>query len=214
MRPPSRPTPGLRELTFTGSCLALLALGLLASCSDPPNRPPTSTDATGRPGIVGGGGSDGGSSGSLPTDGGADSSTDAGACTALANQGGVVDLTAVADTLPAGTGGTIEDGTYVLTDAKIYVGNTGQPGLTNATYQITLTLSGSNFERALVYKNASGVTTEQKSKGTFVSSGVTGSFNLTCPSALQESVAITVASTTITFGNTITKEAFTFTKKP
>jgi len=62
---------------------------------------------------------------------------DAGPCNTIANVASDVAEMAVADVAPTPGGGTIVDGTYVVTAATIYTGVGGQSGATGATYRST-----------------------------------------------------------------------------
>jgi hypothetical protein len=196
-------------MSFYG-LLACFGAASLDCTHHTPERPPISSD-NGReiPGSVAGGGGSSGVQGGAVVDGG-DAST---ACNNLVNTGNVVDQTAVADTLPNGLGGTIIDGKYALTDTKVYVGVTGQPGLNNVTYRGTIAIVGQSFERVLDVKSAGGTTSEQRVTGNLVPSGVNATLTFSCPAG-SEQFTYGVGTNTLTLGDLATKETFTFTLQP
>lgn len=189
--------------------LALLACAAIA-CSDPPVRPPPAGDATESPGMGGAGGG-----GAAASDGGADAGGGDGgaeACTDLPKTGAVIDQNAYALDLPPGIGGDVEDGTYELTDAAVYVGAAGLPGPTGAAYQGTLRVTGQRFERVLVLSSAGGASAETASSGALTLAGINATLALTCPSASQEQVTYSATPTSLVLSNLVTKESFTFTR--
>jgi hypothetical protein len=202
------------------SAIALLSIaaaagGSAACSSDAPKPPYENSTGPAQPGVGGSGGGtgDGGNrdSGTTPVSDGGDAAT---TCTALVNSGALVDQMAIADNFPNGTGGTILDGIYVISDAKVYVGIGGQPGLTNNSYQGAISITGQTYERVLFFKNSGGVATETRVSGTIVPNAVNATIALACPNEIQESVTFTVGTNILTIGNIVTKEVFIFTKKP
>lgn len=192
--------------------LAIAAALLGSACSEEPKRPPVTTDGTGTPdlGGVGGGGGDGGGG-----DGGLGDGGDAGTgCTELAPTGGVINQNAVNDDPPAGTGGTIEDGVYDITDALVYVGAAGLPGPTGSSFQGSIRITGTTFERVIVFRSSAGASTETRSSGTLATTNSNATVTLACPTASQEQLTYSVATTSVTFSNLVTKESFTFTRQP
>jgi hypothetical protein len=67
--------------------------------------------------------------------------TDDGGCNTLANCGSKVYTVDVAQNGPAGIGGTVLDGTYVLTDHRVFTGSGGQSGATQSYISETMTLT-------------------------------------------------------------------------
>lgn len=188
-------------------CGALLGV----ACKDDPTRPPASTEGSSSPPVGGGGSvaspSDAG--GTNDGDGG-----DAGSCTTLSNTGTPVDQNAFVDDLPPGTGGTLADGTYDLVQAELY-GTQGVPGLTNTTYQGSIRITGSTFERVLLVRSSNNAITELDATGTITPSGANNAvISLTCPVPSQEQVTYTVTDASLTLSNLTTKELFRFTKQP
>lgn len=99
-----------------------------------------------------GGSGGGGSSGGSATCGSADV-PDGGACTSLVDVGPTVTGTCDATgTLPVGTGGTIADGTYVLT-SQTYYGSTTCP---NGQLSATLVIAGDCWEESVSAGTSSG----------------------------------------------------------
>lgn len=195
--------------------LGFLAIVFAAACKEDEPRPPVAEDTSQPPGLGKGGGGAGADGGAL-VEGGAvtDDSGDAGTCTDLVLTGAANDQTAVSGEPPNGTGGVILDGTYDITAAQVYVGISGVPGLTGASYQGTIRVLGTSYERALVTKTSGGATTENRVRGTIATNGVNGTIALACPIASQEQVTYTVATNSLTMTNLVTKESFTFTKQP
>ena len=100
-----------------------------------------------------------------------------GACNALAQ----LETTPVTGTCgtgaqPAGTGGTIADGTYVLTAQARYLGAGCTPG---ATFEATVQITGGCFQRV----DGMGVN-ELRRSGNFTTSGNVITRDITCGAAL------------------------------
>lgn len=206
----------MKKPALAGSRMALAAVlaaaALLGSaCGDDPKRPPVATGDPGAPGMGAGGGS-GQAEGGVQ-DGG--DGGDAGAtCTELAATGSIIDQNAVNVDPPAGTGGTILDGTYDITDARIHQGAAGLPGPTGSSYQGAIRFTGTTFERVVVFRSSAGALAETRSSGTFTTSGQLATFSSTCPTPGQEQLTYSVANTSVTFSNLASKESFTFTLRP
>lgn len=195
--------------------LFALALAFVAvsgtACSDDPKRPAVLTDGPARPGIGAGGGTDdGGSSEAGPTT----DAGDGGTCTDLENTGFVVDESVVNDDLPAGTGGTVADGTYDITGVRLHQGAGALPGPTGNSYQGSIRVTGASYERVVVFKSSAGAGSEIRSTGTLTPSGINATIALTCPSPTQEQVTYSVMNDTLTVSNLVTKASFVFTKRP
>jgi hypothetical protein len=159
----------------------------------------------------------------LPSDGGTlDANADGGGtCTDLSTAGtNVVAENAVADTLAPGTGGNITDGTYNLIQVTLYQG-TGGGGPTGNTFQGTIRITGTTFERVLVEQATGGTPVESRVSGTITTSdaGTTSAtLALTCPTAAGEQLTYTVVDTaqpiSLTLSNLTSKESFVFSKLP
>ncbi|MFO0667143.1 MAG: hypothetical protein U0174_24535 [Polyangiaceae bacterium] len=117
------------------SAVSIAAFATLVACSSTTTTPgadaSVENDASVEPGN---------DSGTTPTDASTTKDTgtntctptaDAGAaCNTMVNTASVVALSTSTDPLPTGTGGTIADGHYVLTELKAYKGAAFQPGIT------------------------------------------------------------------------------------
>lgn len=183
--------------------------GVLAACAEEEPRPPLLSGG-------GGGGNIGGGSSGPTRDGSADAadaSGDAGTCTELVNSGILVDQLAVTgDPLP-GSGGAITDGTYELNDARVYVGAGGLPGSTGATYQSTLRVAGTSFERVTRFVGAGGIPAETRSVGTLAIAAAQVTFSVTCPAPTQEVYAFGVTNATVTFTSATTRESLSYLRR-
>jgi|GEM_PF-1726292 len=204
----------MRKPTLAIVAIATAAL-LGSACGDDPKRPPVAADP-GSPGgsaVGGGSGGGGGSRDGGSGDAGLDVNVIEG-CTELDPTGPIIDQNAVNDDPPAGTGGTIVDGTYDITDARINQGSVGLPGPTGSSYQGSIRFTGTTFERVVIFRSSAGAFAETRTSGTFVTNGQGATFSATCPAPGQEQVTYSVVSTAVTFSNLATKESFTFTLRP
>lgn len=178
-----------------------------SACADDPRRPPVTNDAVG--GNSGGATVDAGAARDGAVDGDA-----AASCTELEATGSIIDQNAVNIDQNAGTGGVIADGTYDLTSASLHVGAAGLPGPTGSSYQGSIRFDGGSFERVIVFRSSAGASTETRTSGTFTTIGPSATLSATCPSAGQEQLSYSVATTSVTFANLATKESFIFTSRP
>lgn len=128
-----------------------------------------------------------------PFDGGAD----AGPCGAGANLAKAVDAQQVASAPPGAMGGTIADGTYVLTDATLYTGPGGATGSLGLTLQQTWGFAGTAYH--LVTKD--GTTMKETAKGGTFTSVTAISIHLlqSCPDADFQSYEYTADAAKIVF---------------
>ena len=95
-----------------------------------------------------------------------------GGCNSLANMGPVVQEMYVASDPVTGDGGTIVDGTYVLTAVALYTGPDGGSGSSGATLQDTLAINGTTYERVYSAVNDAGDDgSSNHQNGHFTSSG-------------------------------------------
>jgi hypothetical protein len=154
--------------------------------------------------------------GSRISDAGTDARADAGACTTLDIGGAQVDQQGVVGDPPAGSGGTVLDGTYDMIEARLYVGAAGAPGVTGNRFQATLRITGGTMERAVIFTSNAGGSTRSFVSGTLTVSGPNATYAIACPNPTQESLAISVLSggTSLTLTNQVTKEAFVWSKRP
>jgi hypothetical protein len=156
---------------LAGVCL----LGVLGgtACKEEINRPPVGTDpSTVQPDRPAGGGISN-EGGTTPVD--PDAGTVTGACNDILANGPLVDEVNVSGSAPAGTGGTIADGTYDLTEDRNYVGAAGA-GPTGVQLRETLVVSGSELD----FLTLSGGK-ETRQTYTFATSGAGISISKTCP---------------------------------
>ncbi len=113
-----------------------------------------------------------------------------GECNAIQNVGSVVTPTPKSGALPAGAGGSIADGTYVLSSVELY-GGAAFPRVA-ATYQVkgTLLVTVSSFPD-----------TGETSRDVLVlaQSGAAGTQTSTCASAASSSFEVTASGGTISF---------------
>ena len=110
------------------------------------------------------------------------------ACNTLANTAKPVTVEQLAENPPAPLGGTIEDGTYLLTGVAIYTGPEGPSG-PSGTAQTTIVITGSTIEVASRGVPPTRTTTLSISGTTFTSTD-------TCPDSVVASGGFTATSTT------------------
>ena len=103
-----------------------------------------------------------------------DDSPDDGMCTDLVNAGVVVAKTTHAQPPPAMTGGTIAEGTYLLTAMDKYNGRSG-----SNTHRETWRFSGNRVEAIMENSLAPGIVS--RASGTYTVSGNAFTVHLTCP---------------------------------
>lgn len=193
--------------------LALFLAGSLSvyACKEDESRPAVAGDT----GQYGGGGVGGGSSSGGGGDGGGsvDAGVDSGAvCNTLTNDGNVVDQNRVVGDPQTGTGGTIPDGTYELTQAQVYVGASGTPGPSGVTYRGVLRLTSGKLERVTELTASQGATPiETRTFGDLVAGGSSFTVTQTCPAPFQDQYTYSVLNDTLNITSLITKESFTFT---
>jgi hypothetical protein len=198
----------------------LSVLSVIVGCThEEPKRPPITEGAVNP---VGGGSGSGGGGASPDAasqgDGGDD--TDGGdggraSCASVVIAGAVIDLLAVADNPPPGLGGNLGEGTYDVTEARLYAGLGSLPGPTNSSYQGSIRVTGQSFERAIIYRGPNGSTTESRSNGGFIVGGVNGNATiaLTCPGSSSEAVTYTVTGNNVTITDNSSKVSLTFSKR-
>lgn len=196
--------------------LALLLAGsaVVFACQEDEKRPPNATD-TGQFGGIGGGGGSSGSSGEGGAgDGGAGAGDagDAGSCNTFTNDGNAVEQDRIVGDPPTGTGGSITDGTYELTQARLYVGASGTPGPSGVTYRAVLRLTNGKLERTTSMQANQGATPiETRTFGDLVAGGSTFTVTQSCPTPFQDQYTYSVVTNTLNITSLITKESFTFT---
>ena len=155
---------------------------------------------TSPPGDTGGGSDTGGGVDTAPTDAGIDTG---GGCNSTTNEGTLVTAIA-AGPYPTFTGGTVLDGTYVLTAWE-------EPGGAGRTARHTLVLAGGN---AHWVRDIDTAPTDRR-EYTYTTAGSKFTQALTCPTTGTAPIDYTATATTITFGYNIggIGSVFTYTKK-
>ncbi len=135
----------------------------------------------------------------------------AGACNAIDNVADVVTTTRVAEAYPKLAGGTIADGTYVVTAVTEYTGAGGATGpRAGDTMKQTLRLAGGKFEIARIQDGGA----EKRSAGTFTTAGSTFTMTGTCPTTGALPIEFEATGTTVKLGlGSVVKEVITYTKK-
>ncbi len=189
---------------------SVMALASAVACKEETNRPPPASE-TSPPGPVGGGSARSDAAASL--DGG---ESDGGACNDLTTEDApAVDQLAVVGDPPVGTGGTMESGTYELTDARIFgSAGAGATGLSvRGKLELAITGTSGTFARVVATGAQGGTSIEDRDSGTLVVSGTTALLTLTCPTGGQEQFAYTATATTLVMTNVTSRESYTFTKR-
>jgi hypothetical protein len=214
-----------------GIVLAGVSLFIAATvaCSSTDHPPATTTPGGGSTsGSVGGGGGDGGDAGkdasTIPTEAGGNdgaSTADSGVCTALVDNGPLVERVYIVADPPVMTGGAIVDGIYDVTDSKVYVGPTGPTGTTDFSLQVSAQITGGVIEASAVLSGA-GLVNKPVTRGTLATNGKSLTATQTCPTAGAPVISeYTATATTLTISSTpspglsptATKEVTVYTKR-
>ena len=188
---------------------ALPVIVAAAACEEEEPKPPVEQSGP-KPFAPGGGDSptsDGGA-----TDSGNDA--DAGACTELPITGAQIPQQIVTGDPPVGSGGPLEDGTYVITDATLFGGASAVPGPSGASYEGAIRITGTTFERHVIFRTAGGAVVESAVRGTIDVVSTSPAIDLTCPFAQREQITYTATGNNLIISNVITKESLSFTKQP
>lgn len=111
---------------------------------------------------------------------GPEAGPEAGGCSSLGNTAPVVAEQNVASAPPTPAGGTIADGTYFLTAAKVFTGAGGATGPTGVTYQMDSKWAGGAFEYVEAITGGTGA--GGKYAGTYATSGTAITITFTCGS--------------------------------
>jgi hypothetical protein len=190
----------------------LLPGGAVAACSDPPNRPPAGQGSIGGGAVSGGGG--GGSAEGGVDAGDADGALgDGGVCNDLVITGQTVDRIGVLGDPPAGKGGTIVDGTYVLTDYSVFVGAGGVGGPTGITAKGAIRFTGGRVDELLEF-GGTGNPSVVSTSSSYGATAATFATTQLCPSSgVGATLQYTSNDPVIVLTDPATKEAFTFTKR-
>ena len=168
--------------------VASVASAFLAfvACSAKSDHPPATE--TSSSGVAGGG--HGGSSGVAGDGGLVDSGN---GCTTLAlDQTTIISQQQIAEAAPVPTGGTILDGTYVLTKDTIFTGPGGTTAATGVTTQEIQSFSGTTFA---VLTQAAAPAAAAGASGTFATSSVTNDAGSTIGSTLTITIACPTPAT-------------------
>jgi hypothetical protein len=177
--------------------LALASLGLWVGCSAKSAKPALlngDTDSGVPPLPQGGGHPDGGGEGGLLADGGT-------ACSGLTlDNATVVTTQEVAEAAPLPLGGTITDGTYVLTKDTVYTGPGGTTGSTGVQQQAIQRFAGSAIE---VVVSQPPNPTEALS-GTYATASVTNDAGTSTPTRISFLFTCPAGAPTSTFSYTAT----------
>ena len=197
----------LKTLAFV--ILAVAAVGLPACSSDVERPPPAGT------GLANPGGGAGG--GSTVKDGGSTDAGDAGdsgvVCNTLANATLVVDRIGIVGEPPISTGGTISEGRYELTEYRIYVGAGGLGGPSGVTASSAIVVASGKMEQVLTI-GGNSPTTERRVITSYNATGSTLLRTNVCPAnGAAAQYQYTASDGGITITDTVSKEAFVFTKR-
>lgn len=194
----------------TGGLLGLVAVVLgAAACGDPPPRPPVEGSRSGEPAHSTAGARDAGAGA------GTDGAADAGglACTTLENDGPLIEQHAIVGDPPPGSGGEVEDGTYVLVESQLFVGPAGTPGPTGRSLRGAVRITGDELERVLRRETSGGAGFEIHAAGVFTEEDGYGEIALTCPTAAIERITYSALGTTLILTDLGAGESFTFTRQ-
>ncbi len=127
----------------------------------------------------------GGSGGDDSADTG--TTADGAACPSLENEGALVTVENVGETVPATIGGTIATGTYTLTAENYYTGVGGNAGPTGSIVEETLSITDATLVFSLATGDLEGGTLGDSAitSGTYTTSGMNILFNEDCPLVLS-----------------------------
>jgi hypothetical protein len=187
--------PDTRSLRLAlALALVGLAPGFLVGCSD--SASPSDGPGAAEAGLPDGGGADAGAppadaapaadaalDATPPVDGAPDAAPPADAavaCNTVPNGGATVTLVRVPQAPPAPTGGTIADGTYVLTSLVQYTGPGGASGPTSMMVRMSMRIGGGRLD--LVQNTGSGDQTLTYDLATMPAMNLL-TITPTCPSA-------------------------------
>lgn len=167
--------------------VALAALAALASegCQKKIDKPPEGDEGNNPTSNSAGGGSV-----NNPVGDGGLIDGDAGVCTNLDIVAPLVDQDGLNGDF-TGSGGTINDGTYDIVEAHVYLGPSGVGGPTSTTYQGAFRLNGTSFEGAVITTAPGSPAAETTESGTLTPSGTdaTAVLVLTCPVTAAETIS-------------------------
>jgi hypothetical protein len=131
-----------------------------------------------------------------------------GACNSLVNAASLVQQTMVNQPMPSATmGGTIQPGTYHLTDSKIYQG--APPGVVPLKLQVTQLISGSSVQAV----QRTGSSADTYTTSTYNSSGTTLSVTIVCGGAGMGNLGYDATGTQYTTYNDAAKTVNVWTRQ-
>ena len=200
------------RLLRLAAVMSLLGVSLVAACKEDEPLPPPAGD--GQAYGPSPGGASVGSEAGTNTEGGATfDAGDGSVCNAIALTGLVIDRVGRNEELPISTGGIVSDGRYDLTDYVVFVGLGGIGGPTGVTGQASLVVNAGRIEEAIKF-GGNTPATEQRTLAAYTAAGSTLSLTNICPSnGGTNQVQFSASETQLVLRDTVTKEAFTFTKR-
>jgi hypothetical protein len=178
--------------------ITALGAGLLFACKEEEKHPALGKEGN-NPTLVGSGGGSTSSSGAIVDAG---PTPDGGACTDLVLTGAEAQVleNGVQEAPLAGTGGTVANGTYDLTQSSRFVGASGFPGPTGTTYKAILRITaGTTYDKVQVQGSSSSTAViEIDQHGVLQTASTNATLSLTCPSVVVQSLSYTATDTTLT----------------
>jgi hypothetical protein len=203
-----------RRATFVVAIALLLPVALVAGCKEEETKPgPASVGAAGPPNNVAGSNND-------PAEGGlslVDADLDGGdgaVCSTFTLDGNTVEQAGVIGDPPTAVGGTVTDGTYVLTDDSVFVGTSGIAGPTGITAKRTIVIATGKLDDAQDLGGTGKTVTSSRTTSAYSATGSTIALTAICPSGGGGAqYQFTTTDTTLVLIDGTAKEAFTFTKR-
>jgi len=124
---------------------------------------------------------------------------DGAACPTLENEGSLITVENVGETVPASIGGTIATGTYLLTAENYYTGIGGNAGPTGAIVEETLSITDTTmvFSLATGDLEAGTIGDSAITSGGYTASGMTLTFEEDCPLAATTTLGYSVDGNTL-----------------
>lgn len=118
---------------------------------------------------------------------------DGALCNDVQNTAAPVTQTEMPGDPPASLGGSIVDGTYLLTATTRYLGSRGAPSLARNTYQTTLRIEGGRSAAISLFNGA-----ETRTSAMFHTGGATLTFEQQCPTVSVGDFGYTADARTLT----------------
>lgn len=173
----------MSKLRWIVSATALVGItGLGAACSD--GSTTTSSSGGGSSSSSSSGGSSSGGSSSSSSSGGSSSSSSGGGgqCNALTQQGTKLDVVGSKAAPPTATGGTVADGTYVLTGSKLYGASVPEGPINGVSSPATtVEIKGTTYNSL-----ASRTSGDARTTSTLAVSGINATLTATCAFPLPD----------------------------